>query len=355
MSTGKWMIYGANGYTGEITAHEAKRRGLSPILAGRRATAIEPIAKDLGFESRIFAVDDLEGSTKALEDIDAVLHCAGPFSATSKPMLEACVGAKTHYTDITGEIDVFEYAHQNDKRWAEAGIIAMPGVGFDVVPSDCLAAMLKRKLPSATHLQLAFRAKHGGTSPGTTKTMVEGIHEGGKIRKDGKIIAVPAAYKVEEIPFGCGVGTGVTIPWGDVSTAYYSTGIPNIEVFMGMPASQAKQMKRIAKMGWLLGSAPAQSFLKWMVGVFVKGPSAEARANDNMYLWGEVRDDDGNVAAMTMTTPEGYDLTVSASIAAVTKLLEMTPKPGAYTPSMAFGANFVTELEGVEVQELTEA
>lgn len=353
MATGNWMIYGANGYTGEIAAHEAKRRGMTPVLAGRRKEAIKSLAEELGFEYKIFSLDDTTRAADAMRNIDIVLHCAGPFSATSKPMLDACLESKTHYTDITGEIDVFEYVHQNTDKWSKGGIVAIPGVGFDVIPSDCLAAMLKRALPDATHLSLAFRSKgKGGTSPGTTKTMVEGIPNGGKIRKDGILMQVPAAYKIEEIPFGCGKGTGVTIPWGDVSTAFYSTGIPNIEVFMGMPASQGKQMKRMAAMGWFFGMGPVQALLKGLVTLTVSGPDAEQRAADNMCLWGKVTNAAGDSVSMTMETPEGYNLTVDGSLTSVQRLLDNPPTPGAYTPSMAFGPDYILELEGTSVQEI---
>src|SRR5580765_7458313 len=151
-----WMIYGANGYTGRLAARLAKDSKLSPVLAGRHAEHIRPLARELGLESRVFDLDDPAVATANLQGVAAVLHCAGPFSATSRPMLTACLRATTHYLDITGEIPVFEDIHSREREIIEAGIIAIPGVGFDVVPTDCLAAMLKRELPSATHLKLAF-------------------------------------------------------------------------------------------------------------------------------------------------------------------------------------------------------
>jgi len=239
----KWMIYGANGYTGRLAARVAKDRTFTPILAGRRAEQIQPLARELGFESRIFDLADPAVVAGNLEGVTAVLHCAGPFSATSRPMLAGCLRAKTHYLDITGEIAVFEDIHSRNEEFRNAGIVVVPGVGFDVVPTDCLAAMLKRELPSATHLKLAFKSRTGKLSPGTTKTMVEGLPEGGRVRRDGRIVKVPGAYKIEAVPFTEDLSaTAVTIPWGDVSTAFYSTGIPNIEVFVGASDKQIKQM-----------------------------------------------------------------------------------------------------------------
>ena len=157
------MIYGANGYTGRLAARYAKDHDLSPVVAGRHGDRIRALADELGFESRVFDLADEAVAAKNLDGIAAVLHCAGPFSATSKPMLAACLRAGTHYLDITGEIAVLEAIHSRKEEVWNAGIVAVPAVGFDVVPTDCLAAMLKRDLPSATHLKLAFKPRYGKT------------------------------------------------------------------------------------------------------------------------------------------------------------------------------------------------
>jgi len=349
----KWMIYGANGYTGRLTARFAKEHNLDPILAGRLAEPIRELAAELGFESRVFDLADPAKVAANLEGVSAVLHCAGPFSTTSGPMLAGCLRAGTHYLDITGEIAVFESIHSRSQEIRAAGIVAIPGVGFDVVPTDCIAAMLKRELPSATHLKLAFMSRYGKLSPGTAKTMVEGLPEGGRIRKDGKIVRVPAAYKVESIPFTEDLSaTAVTIPWGDVATAYYSTGIPNIEVFAGVPEKQIAKMKISGFMRWLLGLAPVQSFMKSQIARRIKGPTDEQRARDEMYIYGEVRDDAGHKVAMRLRTREGYTLTAESGVKATLRVLESRLAPGAYTPSMAFGADYVLELEGTRLSSV---
>src|SRR6266516_7689334 len=97
------MIYGANGYTGELIAREAVRRGHRPILAGRSAEKIEPLARELGCAWRAFPLDEPQ-----LREASLVLHCAGPFINTAMPMVRACLASGAHYLDITGEIEVFE-------------------------------------------------------------------------------------------------------------------------------------------------------------------------------------------------------------------------------------------------------
>src|SRR3982751_3462003 len=156
MSEGRFLIYGANGYTGELITRYAVERGMKPVLAGRNAIAIEALAKKHHLEYRVFSLDETDRLDAALNEVEVVLHCAGPFSLTSSRMVEGCLRNKKHYTDITGEIAVFEAMMSLDGKAKDAGVMVMPGVGFDVVPSDCLALHLKNRLPSATHLLLAF-------------------------------------------------------------------------------------------------------------------------------------------------------------------------------------------------------
>src|SRR6185295_12866016 len=101
----------------------AKLRGFTPILAGRSTEQVQPLARELGFESRVFDLADPAVVARNLDGVAAVLHCAGPFSATSRPMLAGCVRARTHYLDITGEIAVFEDIHARGEEFRNAGIV----------------------------------------------------------------------------------------------------------------------------------------------------------------------------------------------------------------------------------------
>jgi short subunit dehydrogenase-like uncharacterized protein len=346
-----WMIYGANGYTGQLVAREAKLRGLNPILAARNPDALKTLAAETGFATRAFGLDP-EGLKRGLEGVDLVLHCAGPFSATCAPMLEACLAQRVHYLDITGEIDVFAHCHAQHARAQQAGIVVLPGAGFDVVPTDCTAAQLKRDLPSATHLVLAFDAG-GGLSPGTAKTSVEGLGNGGRVRIDGVMTRVPLGWKSRtfERPAtavaAAAPRTTVTIPWGDVYTSFVSTGIPNVEVYTAVPPSTVKRLRRLRLLGPLLRTGLVQNFLKGRIERSVKGPNETRRAGSESIVWGEVRDAHGNERSLRLRVPNGYDLTVTASLGIVEKLLRERPAGGYYTPSQLMGADYVMTLPGV--------
>ena len=201
-----WMVYGANGYSGHLIVRMAVDQGLKPIVAGRNEQQITKIAEDFGLEKRIFSLDDVDEIAKHLQDIEVVLHCAGPFSRTAIPMAKACMASKTHYLDITGEMNVFASLQKLDDAAKEHGVMLMPGVGFDVVPTDCLAARLKKRLPSATHLALGFQGS-GSMSHGTATTMAENAGGGGCIRRDGKLVRVKSAWRTRSIDFGYGKKT----------------------------------------------------------------------------------------------------------------------------------------------------
>ncbi len=352
-SNKQFAIYGAYGYTGELIARFATQMGLKPILAGRNEQKLVRMSKqyDLPYE-----VVDLNNETQ-LNDlcllVDAVIHCAGPFKHTFKPMLKACMKNGTHYLDITGELEVFEAIAQVSDRIEQTGITAMPGVGFDVVPTDCMAAYLKEKLPTATHLELAFMSIGGGVSHGTANTLIENIDEGGAVRMNGRIMKVPSAHKVKRISFGGKKPvTVVTIPWGDVSTAYYSTGIPNIEVYTAVNKRVLQFMKNANSMGWFLGKSVVKSLLKTVNGSRAAGPSDEQRKKAKSYVFGKVTDEAGNQFSAGLETLEGYTLTALCALHIVKKVLAGDLKIGFQTPSMAYGADLILEIQGSSRKDL---
>jgi saccharopine dehydrogenase (NAD+, L-lysine-forming) len=337
------MIYGANGYTGELIAREAVRRGHRPLLAGRSAEKVEPLARELGCEWRAFPLE-----APRLDGVSLVLHCAGPFVHTALPMVRACLAGGAHYLDITGEIAVFESIFALDDEARRAGVTLLPGVGFDVVPTDCLAAMLAERLPNADELWLAFYAAGSSLSRGTMKTMIEGLHEGGAIRENGRIKRVPMAYDVRQIPFSCGPRMAMTIPWGDVATAWRTTGIPNIRVYNAASPRAIAQVRRVARILPLLRFRPLRRLLQRVAGRRT-GPPEAARAAGRTYLWGRAARRDGAEATMTMETPEGYAFTVLSAVRAVERVLAGGIAAGSLTPAAALGAGFVREVEGVVV------
>jgi short subunit dehydrogenase-like uncharacterized protein len=341
----RWLLYGATGYTGELIARAAVKRGLSPVLAGRTAARVTALAGELRLEARSFAVENTTAVVDGMRGIGLVLNCAGPFSATASRMLQACFATHSHYLDITGEIDVFERAQRHASTAQHTRVVVCPGVGFDVVPTDCLAAKLKSVLPDATHLALGFDAG-GGPSRGTAKTMIEGLATGGRVRSDGHLISVPLGFRTREIDFGAGIKKAVTIPWGDLSTAAWTTGIENIETYIPSSPRAIERLQRVERWRSLMATRPAQWWLKRAAHRAPAGPSEGVRAATRTYVWGEARNPAGTVRTARVATANGYTLTMEAALAIVRRVLDTPPAPNYYTPSQIMGPEFVCELPG---------
>ncbi|MCK9366660.1 MAG: saccharopine dehydrogenase NADP-binding domain-containing protein [Metallibacterium scheffleri] len=342
-----WMIYGANGYTGTLIAAAAAAAGMHPLLAGRDRETVGPLAQRLGLGKRIFPLLGQRSITASLEGMDLVLNCAGPFSATAAPLLEACLANGAHYLDISGEIDSFAHCHAQHERAQAADIVVLPGVGFDVVPTDCVALMLKHMLPRADELILAIEGG-GGMSPGTARTSLEGARSGGRARMRGQLQPVPLAWKTRGFTRDGQTRLAVTIPWGDLYTAWVSTGIANIETYMVLPPRAIATLKRMRWLRPLLGFKPVTRYLLARIARDVSGPDAETRARSRSHVWGEARSADGSVARIELDAPNGYALTVDAALAIVQRMLLQPPASGYWTPAQWLGAEFVLGLPGVQ-------
>jgi short subunit dehydrogenase-like uncharacterized protein len=344
-----WMIYGANGYTGALIAREAKSRGKSPILAGRNEPQIATLRDELQLPARAFSLGSPTAIAEALRGISLVLNCAGPFSKTALPMMRACIAARVHYLDITGEIAVFESAHRLDAEAKPAGVVLCPGVGFDVVPTDCVALMLKRALPEATELALGFTMSGRNMSKGTAKTLVESLGKSGRVRRGGLLVEFPVGRGTRRIDFGRGERLAMPIPWGDVSTAYYTTGIPNITVYTPISPFSAAISRLNSVLAPLFRSAAAQNWLKSWVEKSVGGPDATTRKANRCWVWGEARDAEGHRKTIRITTLEGYSLTVVAALAVAEHVLANSVPGGFCTPAALMGADFVLTLPGTSM------
>jgi len=353
MDMKNFLIYGSYGYTGQLIVELATKEGMRPILAGRDAKKLRAQAEQYGLEYRAFSLDETDKLDAALLEVDAVLHCAGPFVLTFRQMAEACIRTKRHYVDISGEIEGFEALAQMSDDAKRAGLMLLPGGGFDVVPSDCLAAYLKGRLPSATHFRLFIRGVGGGVSRGTAMSGIENMHRQGRIRRDGKIVQVPPAWQVLEQDFGRGPVKTVSIGWGDVSTSYYSTGVPNIETYFAVRLSAIRLLRVTRVIGPLLYTRIFRNLLQWIIRwANPHGPSPKQNETGFNLMVGEMRDADRVVRAK-LRTPEGYRLTALTTVEIMKRILNGEYKAGFQTPSLAYGADFILEFDGVEREDLS--
>lgn len=352
MTQKTFLIYGANGYTGQLVAEEAVRRGHRPTLAGRSADKLAPLAERLDLPYRVAALDDPRALRAALEGMALVFHAAGPFVHTTEAMLRACLDVGAHYLDITGEIPAFKSAFSFAPAAARAGIAIVPGVGFDVVPTDCMARYVAERLPDATQLDIAI-AGVSGLSVGTAKSMVESAAVGGLVRRGGELVGLPFGAGGRMQRFARRSYAVMPIPWGDLETAYRSTGIPNITTWMSVSPALVRHTKLIAPLSALtapllrgLLSRPAvKQRLYRAIEARVEGPDEAARTRRRSQVWASARNREGRVCEAWLESLEPYAFTAVAGVRAVERLL-LNPLSGAFTPAQAFGADFVLEIEG---------
>lgn len=348
MSQSEFLLYGANGYTGRLIAQMAAQFALKPILAGRNEKAIREMAEELNLPFRIVDLNDQAALQNVLKEVKVVLHAAGPFRFTSASMIEACLGTKTHYLDISGEIEVFEKAKRLGEKAKSNEIMLMPGVGFDVVPTDCMALHLKNQLPDATHLKLAFASPGGRISRGTATTIAEGLGLGGAVRKNGKIVSKPLGHKGMWVDFGVKKLFVMTIPLGDLSTAHFTTGIPNIETYTSIAPRTFRLLKFQGLFNWLLRTSFVRNYIKNKINQKPAGPSDEARSKAKSFVWGRIENSKGTVIESRISLPDAYTLTALSSLLITQKVLQDNFKTGYQTPANCYGPTLVLEIPGVE-------
>ena len=340
------LLYGATGYTGRLILAEALRHGLRPILCGRRPEAVAALAAESGLAHRVASLNAAETLDRALDGVGAVLHAAGPFVDTAEPMLNACLRAGAHYLDITGELMVIEALAARGGEARRRGIMVMPGVGFDVVPSDCLAAHVAARLPAATHLTLAIRGLSMSTR-GSARTLIRYAGLDRTVRRNGRLARVPAGSLERSVDFGDGPERCLNVGWGDVASAWFTTGIPNIEVYFdALPMREAMLFSSRAA-GGLLQLPVWQTWLDAAAGWLPEGPSAADRERSVMDLFAEATDGAGRHVRARLRTPEAYTCTALTAVAVVRRVVAGDVEPGFQTPARVYGPDFVLQCEGV--------
>ncbi len=344
-NTPQLLIYGSYGYTGQLIVHECALKKIPVLLSGRDAAKLKAQSEKSGYPFEVLDLKEVDKLKTLLRSVKAIIHCAGPFRYTARTVAEACLETGTHYIDITGEHQVFELLPTYHERAVAKNIQIMPGAGFDVVPTDCVALHLKNLLPDATHLQLAFASLKGGLSRGTAKTMAEGAGTGSLVRRNGKLESVPLGKLVMNIDFGAFQTICLNIPWGDISTAWRTTGIPNIEVYTGAKTSMIRNARLSNYIGWFLQMPWVKRFAQRQIDKKPAGPSEERRKKGRSFIWGKVWNKAGESREARLETLDGYTLTAKTSVLIAEKVLRGDFKAGYRTPAGAYGESLIMEIE----------
>lgn len=341
------LLYGAYGYTGRLIAQEAVDRGLHPVLAGRDAEQLDTMGAVLDCPVRVAPLSAPGRLRQMISDVSAVLHCAGPFVHTGPPMVQACLDTGTHYLDLTGEIEVYrDLAARSDAAEA-AGVMLLPGIGFDVVPSDCLSRFVAARAEAATALEIALYAE-GTVSQGTLKTLIEQMGRGGLVRREGALREVPPGWTSRTVDFGDQRRSVISIPEGSIVTSATSTDVPNVTAYLALPPVVQSLLRASRYVQGLLAWRPLKQLLKRLVERGRAGPSADQRRRGRTVAWASARRAGGVPVTVRLHGPEAYTFTARAAVNGLERVRDGTAPPGYQTPSTAFGADFVLDVDGVE-------
>ncbi len=346
MKKTKLLLYGANGYTGKLIARYARENNLSLVLAGRNEASIAALAKELDFEYRIFTLDSSAAIEQHLQDVQVVIHAAGPFINTAATMVQACISTGTHYIDINGDIPVFEQIKTYHTAALNAGVMLMPGAGFDVIPTDCCALYLKEQMPDATHLQMAFIPSRSQTSHGTATTMATRLGEKAFIRVEGNLVKKPLGYKGMWLSVNGESRFVMSLQWGDISTAYHTTGIPNVEMFTGIKPIVYRILKFQFLFNWLLRMKIIRKYIQKKIDKAPSGPTDEQRAASSTIVWGKVKNAAGEEITHQFVCADGYSVTAWGVLTVAKKIVSGNFKPGYQTPAACYGKQFIDEIQG---------
>jgi short subunit dehydrogenase-like uncharacterized protein len=340
----RFLLYGAYGYTGRLAAELAAARKLDIVLAGRNKDVLAGLGDRLSLPTRVVGLNDAGQLSEAMKDIACVVHMAGPFAVTSVPMLSACLATQTNYVDITGEIEVFEAIWSRKEEIERARITVVPGAGFDVVPTDCLAGYVASKLERPVSLVIALRGLESA-SQGTLRTAIRQVSKPVLCRRAGAIAALDDRSP-RWIDFGSGDEPCVPVSWGDVATAFQSTGVGNITVYFRR-TKLFRSADILGKLfGSLLRSRIGQKGLAAIVRSLPEGPSRTERRRHRSTIWAEAIDCSGRSCKASLSTPDAYDFAANSALEISSRISSLPVALGLVTPFQAFGADFVLSLPG---------
>ncbi len=353
-ASGTLLVYGAAGYIGSLLARAVLARGVRPVLAGRSGEQLSRFAGELGLEYRVAALDDEAPLDRILSGITVVLNAAGPFATTWTPLVDACLRGRVHYLDVTGEVAVFEGIRTRGAEARRRGVVLLPGVGFDVVPSDCLAAYVACRLPRARALRLAISGLEL-LSRGSARTLAELVGQPALVRREGRLVAIPHGSLQRYFDFGAGPSASVAVSWGDLATAFTTTGIPNIETYFEATPMVRVMVAAERFAGPLFAVPPARTVLETLTGALPDGPSAAERRLHSAVIVAEAEDAAGHVIRARLHTPEAYSFSAQTAAAIAGEVLAGNYEAGFQTPAGLYGSEYVMNFEGVSRETLASA
>ncbi len=345
--SGRALLYGATGYTGREIA--AALTDVDLVLAGRDEARVRAVAEPLGLAWRAFGLSDDHRLVEALADVDLVLHAAGPFDSTLRPMLEACIRAGAHYFDLSGEWPGFAEAMTSDAAARAADVMVMPGVGLSIVATDCLLAMTKARWPDTERIRLGISRVIVMTR-GSFASAARLLSPEVLIRRDGRLVTTPAGKLTHAFDFGDGLRETSAMSWADVVTGEFTTGVRNIEAYTELDWAQRASYAASGLAMRVTGAAAWRSLGDALSDGWPAGPSDDERRDAPYVMVAEALDPWRRVRRLRMRTLDGYTVSVLTSAAAIRRVLAGDWSRGFQTPARIFGPEFILDVGGAVLE-----
>lgn len=343
MLRSKWMLYGATGVTGTLIAEEAVRRGHRPILAGRNAERLAQLGERLSLPWVDVGLDDKARLERAVSEVGAVLNAAGPFGATVRPLVQACLAAGTHYLDIAGEIPALQEVFSHDLAAKRRNVALVAGVGFGVTVGNSIAAHVAAQVANPTTLELAVKASNRLESAGAAKSVLSAIAGGGFAYRNGRLVPAKLGKGLKTLAFPDGESSILPVPSADLEAAFHATGIVNITAYAPFKPVAALFLPLIQ---WGISFPPIRHGIEAAIDRRQAPKASEAALVHVSYAWARASNEQGDEAEAWLELGEGYAFTSASSVRAVERVLN-GDFSGSLTPAQAFGADFVLGIEGV--------
>lgn len=243
-------VFGAYGHTGRFVVSELRDRGLIPLLAGRDAGKLRALAAAGSLASRPepgvrpASVDDPAAMDRALDGAAAVINCAGPFTATAAPMIEAALRAGIPYVDVSAEIEAnVDTFTCFAGRARAAGAVVLPAMAFFGGLGDLLATTAMGDWTAADEVHIAYGLSSWHPTAGTRAAgKVSGQRRGGRgVRyANGRLEYHDDALPTMEWPFPAPLGTRPVIAeftMTDVVTIPSHLTVPVVRTYMTTEAA----------------------------------------------------------------------------------------------------------------------
>lgn len=359
---GRIVLFGATGYTGELTAHELVRRGCSPVLAGRNPERLDALAASLGgLETQVADVTRPESVRALVERGDVLVATVGPFLRWGEPAIDAAVDAGAHYLDSTGEgafiRRVFEV---HGPRAQHAGVGLLTAMGYDWVPGNLAGGLaLHEAGPEARRVELGYfitgdsrpSAMSGGTRASAAGAMLEPSYT----FSGGRIVTERGARRVRSLELRPGRrAEAISVGSSEQFTLpRLRPELLDVDTYLGWFGSASRPLQAFSAVNALVTKVPPlRKGARALAGRALKGstggPDAQARAGSRSLVLARVLDVGGReLAAVRLEGPNGYDLTAGfLAWGAETALAGGLQGTGALGPVDGFGLDALEAAAG---------